>query len=179
MRARALAVILWGVGGVVAMLAEAIVRLASLSVRLLRDHSLTAGQWVLLAVWIVVIGYAEGYRGFQLRFSPRVVARALHVAAHPRPLLVALAPLVCMGLLHATRRLLIVSWSLLAGIVTLVLLVRLLPPVYRAIVDIGVALALTWGTAAILAFLVRALMGRPLPVLPDVPEEDRPAGSPS
>ncbi|HSN99047.1 MAG TPA: hypothetical protein VLS89_12200 [Candidatus Nanopelagicales bacterium] len=169
MRPRALAVILWGVGGVVLLLTEAIVRLASLAAGLLRARALTPAELLALAAWTVVIVYAEGYRGFQRRFSPRVVARALHLAAHPRPHLIALAPLLCMGLLHATRRLLIVSWSLLAGILALILLVRLLPPVYRAIIDIGVALALTWGTASILVFLARALTGKPLPVPPETP----------
>ncbi|EYF02904.1 hypothetical protein [Chondromyces apiculatus] len=169
MRMGAVAVVLWGVGGVVLLLAEAIVRLGMLALRLLRTHSLTTAQTVMLVVWTLLICYAEGYRGFQQRFSPRVVARALYIAAHPKPLLVAFAPLVCMGFFHATRRLLIVSWSLLVGIVGLVVLIRFLPPIYRAIVDVGVALALTWGTAAIVVFLVRALAGKPPAISPDVP----------
>ncbi|AKT36697.1 hypothetical protein [Chondromyces crocatus] len=170
MRLSALAVILWGVGGVVLLLGEAILRLGSLGVEMLRTHTLSTGQYALLAVWTVLICYAEGYRGFQQRFSPRVVARALHIASNPRPHLVLLAPLVCMGFLHATRRLLIVSWGLLVGIVALVVMIRFLPPVYRGIVDVGVALALTWGTVAILVYLVRALAGKAPPISPDVPE---------
>lgn len=170
MRLRALLVILWGVGGTAFVLAEAIWRLGMLGIGLVRAHGLTAGQGALLAGWTLLICYAEGYRGFQQRFSPRVVARALYLADHPRPLHVLLAPLYCMALLHATRRRLIASWVLVAGIVAIVILVRLLPPIYRAIVDLGVACALTWGTVSMLAYLVRGLSGAAMPVPPDVPE---------
>ncbi|KYF63214.1 hypothetical protein [Sorangium cellulosum] len=169
-RRRRLAVVLWGVLGVVAVLVEAIYRLGTLAVRILTTHAFTTGQLILLAAWTVVIIYFEGYRGFQQRFSPRVVARALHLAEHRRPLHVALAPLYCMALLHATRRRLIATWALIAGIVALILLVRQMPPPYRAIVDAGVALALAWGTVSILVYLAQGLAGRPLGIAPDVPE---------
>ncbi|WP_437630234.1 hypothetical protein [Sorangium sp. So ce854] len=168
---RRLAVVLWGVLGVVAVLIEAIYRLGTMAARVLTTHTLTTGQLILLAAWTVAIVYFEGYRGFQQRFSPRVVARALHLAEHRRPLHVALAPLYCMALLHATRRRLIATWALIAGIVALILLVRQMPPPYRAIVDAGVALALAWGTVAMLVDLARGLAGRPPGIAPDVPGE--------
>ncbi|WP_437752207.1 hypothetical protein [Sorangium sp. So ce1389] len=175
---RRLAVVLWGVLGVVAVLVEAIYRLGAMAARILTTHALTTGQLILLVAWTVVIAYFEGYRGFQQRFSPRVVARALHLAEHRRPLHVALAPLYCMALFHATRRRLIATWALIAGIVALILLVRQMSPPYRAIVDAGVAFALAWGTVAILVDMARGLAGRPLGIAPDVPEEaPRPAVS--
>ncbi|WP_437499125.1 hypothetical protein [Sorangium sp. So ce1099] len=175
---RRLAVVLWGVLGVVAVLVEAIYRLGATAARILTTHALTTGQLILLVAWTVVIAYFEGYRGFQQRFSPRVVARALHLAEHRRPLHVALAPLYCMALFHTTRRRLIATWALIAGIVALILLVRQMSPPYRAIVDAGVAFALGWGTVAILVDMARGLAGRPLGIAPDVPEEaPRPAAS--
>lgn len=170
---RRLAVVLWGVLGVVTVLVEALCRLGATAARILTVHALTTGQLVLLAAWTVTIAYFEGYRGFQRRFSPRVVARALHLAEHGRPLHVALAPLYCMALLHATRRRLIATWALVAGIVALILLVRQMPPPYRAIVDAGVAFALAWGAVSILVCLARGLAGRPLGISADVPEEPR------
>ncbi|WP_437807015.1 hypothetical protein [Sorangium sp. So ce1078] len=172
-----LAVVLWGVLGVVAVLIEAIYRLGATAVRILTTHDLTTGQLILLAAWTVVIAYFEGYRGFQQRFSPRVIARALHLAEHRRPLHVALAPLYCMALFHTTRRRLIATWVLIAGIVALILLVRQMSPPYRAIVDAGVAFALAWGTASILVYLARGLAGRPPGIPADVPEEALRAGS--
>jgi hypothetical protein len=55
--------------------------------------------------------------------------------------------------------------------VALVLLVRRMPPLYRALVDAGVACALAWGTIAMLVYLVRGLSGRQMPVPADVVEE--------
>jgi hypothetical protein len=170
------AVVLWGVLGVVAVLVEAICRLGATAARILAVHTLTTRQIVLLAAWTIAIAYFEGYRGFQQRFSPRVVARALHLAEHRRPLHVALAPLYCMALFHTTRRRLIATWALVAGIVALILLVRRMPPPYRAIVDAGVAFALAWGAVSIVIFLVRGLAGRPPGLPADVPEEARGAG---
>ncbi|WP_437643994.1 hypothetical protein [Sorangium sp. So ce362] len=172
-----LAVVLWGVLGVVAVLIEAIYRLGATAVHILTTHDLTTAQLILLAAWTVVIAYFEGYRGFQQRFSPRVIARALHLAEHRRPLHVALAPLYCMALFHTTRRRLIATWVLIAGIVALILLVRQMSPPYRAIVDAGVAFALAWGTVSILVYLARGLAGRPLGIPADVPEDALRAGS--
>jgi len=169
---RSLFAAFWGVGGTVLMLAEGIYRLAKTAVDNLAGADLSAGQTAFGAAWMAFIVYVEGYRAFQKRFSPRVVARALHLADHPRPLHVALAPLYAMALMHTTRRRLIGSWILVAGIVAVILLVRALPPVWRALIDAGVALALAWGTAVMIVYFVRGLAGRPMPVGPDLPGED-------
>src|SRR6185503_2324918 len=116
----------WGVGGVIALLARAMWRLGAIAVEGL-GGGLTAGQLALLVVWSVAILYAEGYRAFQRRFAPRVVARALHLLDRPRLLHVALAPMYCMSLLHARRRSLIAGWALLVGIAALIVVVRQLP----------------------------------------------------
>lgn len=159
------------------MLAEGIYRLAKTAIDNLVGAELTLGQTAFGAAWLTFIVYVEGYRAFQKRFSPRVVARALHLAEHPRPLHVALAPLYVMALLHTTRRRLITSWILVAGIVAVILLVRSFPPVWRALIDAGVALALAWGTAVMIIYFVRGLAGHPMPVGPDLPgeAETRPA----
>lgn len=159
------------------MLAEGIYRLAKTAIDNLVGAELTLGQTAFGAAWLTFIVYVEGYRAFQKRFSPRVVARALHLAEHPRPLHVALAPLYVMALLHTTRRRLIASWILVAGIVAVILLVRSFPPVWRALIDAGVALALAWGTAVMIIYFVRGLAGHPMPVGPDLPgeAETRPA----
>ncbi len=158
----------WGVGGVVALLAHATVRLATQAAGLLHV-SLAPVEAAGLAASFLFFGCVEGYAGFQRAFAPRVVVRALWLASHPRPHLVLLAPLFCMGLLHATRRRLIVSWTLLAGIVAVVLLMDRVPQPWRGIVDAGVAFALAWGVLAILAFFGLALAARPPAISADVP----------
>jgi hypothetical protein len=158
----------WGILGVVGLIGEAIARLFPMALDL-RATSLSALELAVLVGWVVTMVFAEGYRGFHRQFSPRVVARALHLGANPQPLHVVLAPLYCMGLLHATRRRLITSWALTIGIVAIVLLVRGLPRPWRGIVDAGVVAGLTCGVLSIVYFTVRGLRGAPMPVASDVP----------
>jgi hypothetical protein len=105
---------------------------------------------------------AEGYRGFQQNFSPRVAARARHLASHPTPLRVALAPLFLMGFFGATRRRKITTWCLTLGIFLLVVAVRRLEQPWRGVVDVGVVLGLSWGLVALLVFALRAFSRRGL-----------------
>jgi len=161
-------IVLWGVGGVLLVLLKALLRLGGM-VRGAFEHELGPLHLTVAAVWIAFMAYTEGYRGFQQRFSPRVVRRAVHLAEAPRPWLVALAPAYTMGLVHATRRRLVVSWALLAGIVALVMMVRQLDQPWRGIVDLGVVVGLAWGCASLLALLGPALSGRAPDVDPDLP----------
>lgn len=159
----------WGVVGVLALLGSAVYRLTPYAVEAVTSP-LTPVQWGVLVVYVAFMAHAEGYKGFQRQFSPRVVARARWLRDHPTPLRVALAPAFCMGLFHATRKRLIVSWVISLMVVGLVILVKLLDQPWRGIVDAGVVVGLTWGIVALLAWLVAGARGRALPVPPDVPE---------
>ncbi|MEZ4321695.1 MAG: hypothetical protein R3F61_29745 [Myxococcota bacterium] len=109
----------WGVGGVVLFLANPIVRLGAQTLDGFAQ-GLDPLQWAITVVWCGAMFYAEGIRGFHRQFSPRVVVRAEALARRPFGLPTLLAPFTCMGLLHATRKRLIVSWTLLVFIVLLV-----------------------------------------------------------
>ncbi len=162
----------WGIAGVVAILVKAVVRLLPLVLEL-AEYVLAPVELAALVGWIAVMAVAEGWRGFHRQFSPRVVARALHLEAVRRPRwVVALAPLYCMGLVHATRRRLWTSWILTLGIVALVIGVRQLSQPWRGIVDAGVVVGLAIGTLSILYYVVRVARGHAMPVPPDVPTSD-------
>ena len=79
-------------------------------------------NWLALIFSVVYMAYAEGYKGFHLAFAPRVVVRARYLADNPRTLHVLLAPLFCMGYIHATRRRKIISFALTAMIICFVLI---------------------------------------------------------
>ncbi len=185
---------LWGLGGVMLLLGSAVVRLGQTAFEGL-SRELSALQWVALILLVVVMAWAEGYRGFQRGFAPRVVARARYLAERPvrvralgQPLrglrLRALgqplrglrldllfAPLFCMGFFHATRRRRVSAFALTAGVVGLVLLVRLLPQPWRGIVDAGVVVGLGWGLAALAVLAYRAfVLGKPDTCALDLPE---------
>lgn len=159
----------WGVAGVVWLLGHAVVRLVPRAWEAL-SSPLTPVQWAGLVLVVLFMAYTEGYKGFQKAFSPRVVARAVWLRDHPRAWLVLLAPVFCMGMVHATRKRLAVSWGITLMVVLLILGVRQLPHPWRGIVDAGVVVGLSWGVLAILGWAVPALRGRALPVPPDVPE---------
>ena len=163
-----LAVFLWSVGGAVFILLDAIRRLFPMFVGAL-GHEMHAVHWLFLVVWVAFMAFVEGYKGFHQRFSPRLAVRADWLARHPRPWLVALAPLFVMGMVHANRRRLVSSWLLFVGIVALALTIRQLPQPWRGIVDAGVVLGLTLGTASTVWFAIRTLAGRPPAIRADLP----------
>jgi hypothetical protein len=158
----------WGVGGVCLLLASAVFRLLPLAFEPVRA-GMSALEWAAYVGSIAFMAYTEGHRGFGRSFSPRVVARALWLRQHPRPLLVALAPLFCMAFFHASRVRLVVAWTILIGVVALVLGVRGLDQPWRGIVDAGVVVGLSWGLFSIAANLVRARQGRPPAIDPRLP----------
>lgn len=158
----------WGIGGVCLLLSQALMRLTPWAIEPIVE-GMPGWQWGLYVGWAVLNGYTEGYRGFQMRFSPRVVQRAFWLARNPRPLRLILAPIFCMSYFHATRRGKVVAWVLLLFIICAVLVVRALPQPWRGIVDGGVVLGLAWGLLAILYFWGRALSAPPPPPN-DLPE---------
>jgi hypothetical protein len=161
----------WGIGGIILLLSFAIFRLGPMALEL-STFGLQQIHWLALAVSILYMLYAEGYKGFHLGFAPRVVARANYLAHHPRPLHLALAPLFCMGYIHATRRRKLMSIGLTSMIICFVLLVRMLPQPWRGIVDAGVVAGLMLGILSICYFLL-ALWRNPgnFAVATDVPVE--------
>ena len=158
----------WGLSGVVLLLLSAVWRLSPIAWDALTGP-LSTVQAGFAGFWVLFMAYTEGYKGFQKAFSPRVVVRATWLRDHPKPWLVLLAPLFCMGMVHATRKRMMVSWILMVVIVGFVIAVKLLPAPWRGLVDAGVVVGLTWGLAAMAASLWQTFRGRP-PVVPaDVP----------
>ncbi len=159
---------LWGVAGVSLLLLSAVFRLGAVALQTLR-MDLDWWHWVACGISLVFLGITEGYMAFQRSYSPRVAARALHLKDNPQLWHVVLAPVFCMGLIHATRRLLISSWILAVAVILIIIAVRALPPPWRGIVDLGVVVALAWGVAALWYFFALGLRGTELPVPADTP----------
>jgi hypothetical protein len=151
--------IAWSLLGVLAVLADAILRLSPIALQAL-GSGLAATEWIFLAGWTAGMAFFEGYQGFHRRFAPVVVARAWHLAEHPRGWHVALAPLFCMGFFHGSRARLARSWLLTLGIVALVLGIRAMPQPWRGLIDAGVVVGLSWGSVSILVHAVRASRGQ-------------------
>ena len=161
---------LWGIFGFVLVLCQAVFRLAPLAWQPIADGNLEIWHWALYGASILFNGYSEGYKAFQLQVAPRVIARASYLANNPKPLHVVLAPFFCMALFHATRKRLIISWLVYAGIVAIVLAVRQLSQPWRGIVDAGVVVGLSWGIIAIIATFASVARGGALTTSAEVPE---------
>ena len=159
---------LWGFSGVVALIGLAIYRLAPYAAEAL-EGALTTGQWIFLVVFAVFMLVAEGYRGFQKKFSPRTAARVKYLRDHPKPIHVLLAPAFCMGYFFAKRKTQITAICLTLGIVLLVILVKFLPSPWRGLVDFGVVLGLSYGVISFAAFTAKALFGNDYPHSPETP----------
>ncbi len=146
--------------GVAAFILRALVTLTPIALEPIQNGSLTTWQWVLLGGWVVFNLYAEGYRGFHRRFSPRVVGRAMELGDNPRWFRVLFAPAYCMGLFHAPRRVLITSWVLLFAIMGVVVFVRQLAQPWRGIIDAGVVVGLGAGLLSMLFLFARAIAAK-------------------
>lgn len=161
--------IVWGVGGVLGLLGQAIARLLPRAREALVGRSLSHAELALLAAWVLFSAYTEGYRGFHTRFSPRVVARALHLGRHPRWLHVVLAPAFCMSWFHASRRGLAVAWGIVVMVGGFVALLQRVPQPWRGIVDAGVVVGLALGALSVVYWAARAAGGGRPGADPDLP----------
>jgi hypothetical protein len=160
----------WGLGGVAFLLGSAIYRLTPLAMDAL-SYDWQWYHWFAFALMLFFMAYAEGYRAFQKGFSPRVAARARYLWDHPNVLHTIFAPLFCMAYFHAPRRRQIVSLSVTAGIIILVLLVRLLPQPWRGIIDGSVVVGLAWGLVSLIVFGYQAFTSEQFNYSPEVPEK--------
>lgn len=151
---------LWGIGGVIALLAFALWRLTPHAIEMF-NHELGLWHWVGLVASCLFMAYSEGYKGFQKAFSPRVVARAQYLmTGQAKPHCKWLAPMFCMSYFAAPRKRKIVVGILTTFIVMCVILIRYLAQPWRGILDAGVVVGLSWGIISILCFCVLAIKGK-------------------
>ena len=165
---RELIIASWGIAGVIAVVGRAVVSLTPIAIEPIRAGQLGSWHWVVLVTWVAMNAYAEGVVGFHRKFSPRTVDRALYLGRNPTWGRVLLAPAFCMGLFHAPRKVLIVSRSLVIGIVLLVVTIRQLAQPWRGIIDAGVVVGLALGLLSLSYLFVRAVLTKREPVLHQV-----------
>lgn len=157
----------WAVTGLTIVVIDAFIRLVPHALDALRSN-LSLFEW---AIFIIICGFillTEGYRGFQKQFSPRFAARALYLLNNPRPIHVLLAPIFCIGFIHASKRRKITAWSLTIGIIILIVIVRQLAQPWRGMVDAAVILGLSYGLATVYYFTWRAITTMTCTVDPEV-----------
>lgn len=160
----------WGVIGVMAVIVYAIVRLAAFVTGALA-LDLDAVQRLALLVNVVFMAWSEGYRGFQLKFAPRVAARALYLCRYSTSKTARLlAPFFCVGYFSASGRTLLFAWAGTIGIVMLVLFVNRLDQPWRGIIDAGVVVGLSWGLVSLVVAAAATFRAGRYLVSPEVPD---------
>ena len=147
---------------------EAVIRLWPIAVEPL-GQGMTAPVWACYLAFVAFNAYAEGYRGFQRAFVPRLVARLRLLAFEPTTFRVWLAPLFIMGLVQAPRRRLLSGWMLVLFIVCAIVYVRSLSQPWRGVIDAGVVVGLAWGLLTSLVQIVVLLRGTAPRVDPEIP----------
>lgn len=168
---------LWGVAGAITLLMFALTRMTGhLLEAFSGEYELTATHYIVMVLWTAFMAYSEGYKGFQSGYSPRVAARALYLRDKCTPLRLVLAPLFCLGFIHATRRRRITVFVLLIGISLIVILFRQIPQPWRGVLDLGVVVGLSWGIIATLVYLVKFWAAESVAYDPEVVEPVAVAG---
>jgi len=158
----------WGLAGIFLLLGFAVYRLTPRAVEAI-GMGLSTWQWTVLALWTLFMAIAEGYRGFQRRFSPRVAARVRYLRDQPTVVRTILAPFFCMGYFHARRRTQITSISLTAAIIAVIILVSFCSQPWRGIIDFGVGVGLIWGMISLASFSWKALRETSFDYSPETP----------
>ncbi|MDJ0655026.1 MAG: hypothetical protein QNJ40_12770 [Xanthomonadales bacterium] len=134
----------WAVIGFSLLLIVAIHRLGEMALEGLAD-SLNWMHWALLIANVAFMAYSEGYRGFQLKFSPRFALRVAHVHRQGTLVECLLAPFYAMGFFSAPRRVIITTYALTLMIIGFVITFRYIPQPWRGVLDAGVVVGLLWG----------------------------------
>eukprot|EP00591_Stephanopyxis_turris_P007146 CAMPEP_0195531298 /NCGR_PEP_ID=MMETSP0794_2-20130614/34947_1 /TAXON_ID=515487 /ORGANISM="Stephanopyxis turris, Strain CCMP 815" /LENGTH=190 /DNA_ID=CAMNT_0040663035 /DNA_START=160 /DNA_END=729 /DNA_ORIENTATION=+ len=121
----------WAMSGVVYILMKAIKRVMPIALEPFSKiegvaslSTFQLGAYVSTCLWFA---YVEGYKGFQRKFSPLVVARSLTLGSSAPLHHILLGPFYAMGLFHATKKRMIVSWSVSIGVAAIVAAVKRLP----------------------------------------------------
>jgi hypothetical protein len=85
------------------------------------------------------------------------VARAIDLAGRPHTARSVLGPLYAASLISSDRGSVARAWAAVAAIAGSVAAVRTLPGPWRGIVDLAVAVALSWGLVALVARFAEAV----------------------
>lgn len=173
------AVYAWAILGVLLLLGQGLAKLVPVAGQAVFGP-LTAVERTTLWLFVALNFYLEGYRGFQLRFVPRVVSRALHLATASRPgsWSLALAPLFAMGYFHAKRRARVSAWIVTTLVVLAIAVVRHLPHPWRGIVDAGVVAGLGYGTVVFVYQAIACAVTGTAPADADLPDDASKDGVP-
>lgn len=159
---------IWAVLGVSVLLLNAILRLAPRAMEAL-GMDLNFMHWALMIGFLIFMIYAEGYKGFQKKFSPRTAARVKYLKENPTLLRVILAPVFAMGFFQANKKTRIVAWILPVMIIILICVISQISQPVRGLIDVGVVVGLSYGLISFWLFCLQAFTNKSFNRSPEMP----------
>lgn len=157
----------WGITGIMANLVMAIFRVSP-QIPPAFQFDLAWYHWAIMLLFSAQMLYAEAYKGFHLKFCPRVTARMQHLRNHPNWKDALLAPIFCIGYYNASKRTKIVAYGIFVFVFVVVRLMRFVPQPWRGLLDVGVVIGLGGGLLSLIYYTFWAFSKRHFPFEADV-----------
>ena len=145
----------WAIIGLMSLLLFACWRLFAYTVESF-SMPLNWLHWVVFVGWAIFMAHEEGYKGFQLKFSPRFAARCKYLLTNATWLQTLLAPLFCMAYFHAPKKRVLATWALSLMIIGFILAFRYMPQPWKGLLDFGVVFGLLWGIVSTTYYCFKA-----------------------
>lgn len=158
---------IWGIGGIFINLSWAVLRVFPYTLPAF-NMPLKWYHWVVMVLFALQMLYSEAYKGFHLKFCPRVTARMKYLQAHPNWKDVLLAPIFCIGYYNASKRTKIVAYGIFVFVFLIIRLMQYIPQPWRGVFDVGVILGLGGGILSLLYYTIWAFSKKPFPFNADV-----------
>ncbi len=147
--------VIWALLGLLALLSFACWRLSAYTIESF-SMPLNWMHWLVFVGWTIFMAHGEGYKGFQLKFSPRFAARCKYLHSNATWVQTLLAPLFCMAYFHAPKNRMVATWGLTLMIIVFIFAFRLIPQPWKGLLDFGVVLGLAWGIVSTLYYCFKA-----------------------
>ncbi len=147
--------VIWAIFGLVVLLVFASWRLSLYTIESF-TMPLNWLHWLVFIGWAIFMAHGEGYKGFQLKFSPRFAARCKYLLSNATWLQTLLAPLFCMAYFHAPKKRVFATFALTVMIIAFIFAFRLIPQPWKGLLDFGVVLGLVWGLVSTIYYLIKA-----------------------
>ncbi len=146
---------IWAISGLMLLLGFACWRLSAYTIASF-SMPLNWLHWVVFIAWTIFMAHGEGYKGFQLKFSPRFAARCKYLLSNATWMQTIFAPLFCMAYFHAPKKRVIATVALTIMIIIFIFMFRLIPQPWKGLLDFGVVFGLAWGAVSTTFYCYKA-----------------------
>ena len=148
--------VVWAIAGLMLLLGFASWRLSAYTIESF-SMPLNWIHWIVFVGWTIFMAHGEGYKGFQLKFSPRFAARCKYLLHNTTWMQLILAPIFCMAYFHAPKKRMITTFALTIMIIAFIFAFRLIPQPWKGLLDFGVVFGLLWGAVSTSYYCFKAL----------------------